>query len=233
MASKKPIIMFVHGAWHTLEHYRVFLAILQSKGYTVIAPDLPSRTVETVVDPTKADIELIASIARNSPTKGKGFGLGIEARRSQGLNGGVRRIVIVAGFILEKGVCIETSAPIDSLDWCYYEGSLKVIDRKLDAGPFFYPDISHQDQQSALRRLVKHPKACSFYSPENKAYTEIDTTFVYCGKVMAFPQAAQRDMIMSLKDRRVKVDEESLPSGHFPSLSMPDRLAEIVLKYCA
>lgn len=108
-----------------------------------------------------------------------------------------------------------------------------MIDPKLDAGPFFHPDISHQDQQSALRHLVKHPKACSFYSPENTAYTEIDTTFVYCEKDMAFPQAAQRYMIMPLKDRGVKVDEEALPSGHFPSLSMPDRLAEIMLKYCA
>lgn len=99
MASKKPIILFVHGAWHTLEHYRVFLAILQRKGYTVIAPDLPSRVVETVVDPTKADIELIAGIARNLANEGQGIvavahsyggvvateafsGLGIEARRS-------------------------------------------------------------------------------------------------------------------------------------------------------
>jgi predicted esterase len=100
-----------------------------------------------------------------------------------------------------------------------------------DIGAVFYPDLSKDEQQKWLEHLVKAPKSTSFYSPKKLSYTEIDTVFVYCEKDMAFPYPAQKAVIQALKSQGLQFQEESLPSGHFPSLSMPDRLADIIVKY--
>jgi hypothetical protein len=100
-----------------------------------------------------------------------------------------------------------------------------------DIGAVFYPDIPKDEHQRWLKLLVNHPKALSFYSPKNLSYTEIDTVFIYCEKDAAFPYLAQKDVIQAMKSQGLRIREESLPSGHFPSLSMPDKLADVVLKY--
>jgi hypothetical protein len=100
-----------------------------------------------------------------------------------------------------------------------------------DIGAIFYPDIAKDEQHKWLKLLVKHPKAPSFYSPKNLSYTEIDTVFVYCEKDVAFPYIAQKAVIQAMKSQGLPIQEESLPSGHFPSLSMPNKLADVVLKY--
>jgi hypothetical protein len=70
IASKKPIILFVHGGWHSLEHYRTFLDILEAKGYTVVAPDLPSGLELTPENPAEADIKLFSDTARTLTDEG-------------------------------------------------------------------------------------------------------------------------------------------------------------------
>jgi hypothetical protein len=103
--------------------------------------------------------------------------------------------------------------------------------QSFDIGNIFYPDLPKDEQQKWLKLLVKHPKVLSFREPKALSYTEIDTVFVYCEKDTAFPYPAQKSVILAMKSQGVLIREESLPSGHFPSLSMPDRLADVVLKY--
>lgn len=79
--------------------------------------------------------------------------------------------------------------------------------------------------------MKKHPKACSFYSSPNSALAEIDTAYVYLERDVAFPLSAQKAMIATIKSQCINIREVSLPSGHFPSLSMPDRLAKMVLEF--
>jgi hypothetical protein len=100
-----------------------------------------------------------------------------------------------------------------------------------DIGAVFYTDLPKDEQQKWLKLLVKHPKSLSFYSPKSLSYMEIDTVFTYCEKDAAFPYPAQKAVIQAMKSQGLSIQEESLPSGHFPSLSMPDKLAGIVLKY--
>lgn len=67
--------------------------------------------------------------------------------------------------------------------------------------------------------------------PKNLLYTEIDTVFIYCEKDAAFPYPAQKAIIQAMKSQGLRIQEDSVPSGHFRSLSMPDKLADVVLKY--
>lgn len=94
-----------------------------------------------------------------------------------------------------------------------------------------YPDIPKDEQEKWLKLTVNHPKSCSFHSPKSLSYMDIETVFIYCEKDVGFPYPAQIAVVQALKSQGAKIQEETLPSGHFPSLSMPDKLAEIVLKY--
>ena len=100
----------------------------------------------------------------------------------------------------------------------------------VDAGPVFYPDVPADVQQNILGSLVKHPKACSFYTPNLSAYDEIPTMYIYCEKDVAFPYLGQKAVVAMHKSKGIQIDEVTLPSGHFPSLSMPERLAEVILQ---
>lgn len=140
MAPRKPIILLVHGGWHTLEHYRTFLSILEAKGYTVVAPDLPSSLEPTPDNPAEADIKLFSDTARVLADEGNEIvavvhsyggvvateafsGLGIKARKAHDLHGGIRSIICIAAFLLGKEMTLEGSAPAEMLGWCAYKVS--------------------------------------------------------------------------------------------------------------
>ncbi|KAJ5266748.1 Alpha/beta hydrolase fold-1 [Penicillium angulare] len=112
----KPEILLVAGSWHTPAQYAKFRAVLESKGFTVHIPRLP--TISTAQPPT-ADLTTDTDFIRKYVTKladaGRHVvvlmhstggqsgtnalkGLGTEARVQKGLPGGVTRLV----YILER-----------------------------------------------------------------------------------------------------------------------------------
>jgi len=126
--SSKPTILFIHGAWHTPAAYESFLSALRSRGYEVIAPELPSSDFRNLADPPAADISHFAHVARTLADEGKEVvcvmhsyggavgteamhGLGIEERKAKGLKGGVKRLVYICAFMLQKGKTLEDTAP--------------------------------------------------------------------------------------------------------------------------
>jgi dienelactone hydrolase len=138
MASKKPVILVIHGGWHTVEHYRAFIDILQEKGYTVVAPELPSGLEPTPEYPAEADLKVFSDTARKLADEGyeiiavphsyggviatEAFsGLGVKTRKAQGQPGGIRTMICIAAFLLGYGMTLEGNAPADALGWCSYE----------------------------------------------------------------------------------------------------------------
>ncbi|KAJ2983893.1 hypothetical protein NQ176_g357 [Zarea fungicola] len=242
--TQKPLILFVHGAWHTKAHYADFINLLQTKGYTVIAPDLPSSLEPSPPNPTEADIKLFADTARDLADQGNEIvvvshsygalisteaftGLGLSSRNTHILPGGIRTHICIAGFLLGPGMTLEAAAPLpsDGLGWASYEGEYKVLNHSHDIGAMFYPDLPKEEQEKWLKLLVRHPKASSFYEPKSFSYMEIETVFVSCEMDMAFPYGAQKALIEGMQSNGVNIREETLPSGHFPNLIFRRELA--------
>jgi alpha-beta hydrolase superfamily lysophospholipase len=48
--QQKPVILFVHGAWHQPKHYSLLIACIESQGFTVVAPTLASAGYDDSVD---------------------------------------------------------------------------------------------------------------------------------------------------------------------------------------
>lgn len=138
--TTKSVILFVHGAWHEAVHYQNFLDLLKAKGYTVVAPDLPSGLEPTPENPAEADIMLFAETAKDLADKGHEIvavshsygglvsteaftGLGLNTRKAQGLRGGIRTHICIAGFLLGPGMTLDGTAPLpeDGQGWAVYK----------------------------------------------------------------------------------------------------------------
>ncbi|KAH8660618.1 Alpha/Beta hydrolase protein [Xylariales sp. PMI_506] len=251
MNATRPDILFIQGAWHTQAPYVDFIAKLEDRGYRVIAPLLPSAAPETPSDPPESDIALFRRLAVDLADQGREFvvvahsyggtiateamaNLGVATRKEQGRPGGATHMVYVAAFMLPVGVSLEDLSSTDNLEWCHYEDGLKVFTPGVDIGAVFYPDLPAEEQERQLKLAegVKHPQACSLYRVTQAAYKNIPTTVVLCELDNAFPYAGQKAMLDSHKNAGVSLNEVTLSSGHFPTLSTAGKLVDIVESCC-
>lgn len=114
MAAEKPLILFVHAAFHRPIHYNAVLNSLRDKNFTVIAPELPS----TGTDPTLTyadDVDVLNSALEPLLDRGKEVvvvahdfgalaashcieGESVSERAECGLGGGIRHYINVCGL---------------------------------------------------------------------------------------------------------------------------------------
>ena len=247
----KPAILFIEGAWRTLTAYDPFLDIVRARGYELITPLLPSNTPawKTLENAPVDDIKHFASVARDLTDAGREFvcvmhsyggaigteamhGLGLDERRARGLEGGVTRLIYIAAFMVEVGKSLEDTAPASQIGWMGYEGDLKVFLPGYDIAGMWYNDLPEDEQKRQLAQTIPHPKAGSFHKPKVVAYDRIPSTFVYCTMDNAFPYVVQRGLVAAHKGKGIQVDEETVETGHYPFLSKPEELADVVLKWC-
>ncbi|KAK3111520.1 hypothetical protein LTR53_013153 [Teratosphaeriaceae sp. CCFEE 6253] len=72
MASARPTVLLVHGAWHTPSHLSALSKHLRNAGYEVVAPRLPSCNLDA--DPGDAmaeDANVIAAAIQSTTDAGK------------------------------------------------------------------------------------------------------------------------------------------------------------------
>lgn len=71
MASSKPTIVLVHGAWHGPRNYQSLIERLEAAGYDVIAPSLPSVSENPVTKNLDEDIAAVRSAIEPAADEGK------------------------------------------------------------------------------------------------------------------------------------------------------------------
>lgn len=119
MASSKPVIVIIHGAFFAPVHYRKLIEPLRAQGYVVLAPPMPSTGLDdsaagkTYVDDAKRILEYLipyldegkeavivghsqGGIAASALTEGQT----VEDRKAKGLKGGVRSVVYLAALAI-------------------------------------------------------------------------------------------------------------------------------------
>jgi pimeloyl-ACP methyl ester carboxylesterase len=126
MASSKPVIVLIHGAFHPPHAYRKLIEPLRGAGYVVLAPPMPTTGLDdTVVGKTYVeDVKRVhesllplldegqeavllchsqGGIAGSAATEGQT----VQERRTRNLKGGIKAIIYLAAFALpEKGLSL-------------------------------------------------------------------------------------------------------------------------------
>jgi pimeloyl-ACP methyl ester carboxylesterase len=116
-SSKRPAIVFVHGAWHRPLHYINLITTLEDEGYTLSVPILPSAGWDDAIsevaltDDVKAirqsikphlengeDIVIVCHSYGGLPATDSVIGETIEERAARGEKGGIKALVYISSF---------------------------------------------------------------------------------------------------------------------------------------
>lgn len=121
-SDNKPTIVIIGGASHTPASYNKFASSLRASGFEVHVPRLASCNEARPPNSDLADdTKLIRSYVESLVFAGRTvvpighsyggqvmsnalYGLGLEARSSQGLKGGISNLIYMAAYILPEGM---------------------------------------------------------------------------------------------------------------------------------
>jgi hypothetical protein len=127
MASTKPTIFLIHGAWHTPACFSSLTSLLKEAGYPVVTPANPStpgdpptgliedalnvvKELEKVVEEREEDVLVIGhSYGGMVTSQGVLEKFAKKKRETEGKKGGVLRIVYLCAMLLGEGESMATS----------------------------------------------------------------------------------------------------------------------------
>jgi pimeloyl-ACP methyl ester carboxylesterase len=236
-----PVIVLVHGAWHTPTQWEALGAALDARGLEWVAVDLPSAGPEfgTRLEPTgeevatvpllSADVartvEVLDSLDRPSVLVGHSYGGFVLSQAGHHPN--VEHLVYLCAFVPEPGeslVDLASAPPIAPI-----VGALRLSEDRLllsidpEMAPFvFYGDLSDAAATAATEKLVPSI-ALTFDEPAgHPAWKSVPSTMVRCLDDNAIHPDRQAQM-------GAKLDQTiDLPSSHSPFLSRPEDVADIL-----
>ena len=122
----KPTILWVHGLWHTPNHFKPAVAVFHQAGYESVCPRLPSvgnlppvglkddaqcirDELTRLIDQEGKDVLVIAhSYGGMVSNEGIDASFAKATRAREGKQGGVVRIVFLAAFLVPKGATLST-----------------------------------------------------------------------------------------------------------------------------
>lgn len=150
MATSKPVLIFIPGAWHTPEYFSDVVEKLESYGYECHALRLPSvggddtttvaddaafirKTTLPIIEAGKKVVLVMHSYGGVPGTESVKGGLAQKDREAIGRNGGVVGLVYLASFLIPEQCSINTflgSMP----DWITRQVSFFLAEFQLQLG---------------------------------------------------------------------------------------------------
>ncbi|XXG98527.1 hypothetical protein Hte_004851 [Hypoxylon texense] len=242
MASSKPVIVLIHGAFFAPVHYRKLIEPLRAQGYVVIAPPMPSTGLDdsaagrTYVDDAKRILEYLipyldegkeavvvahsqGGIAGSALTEGQT----VEDRKAKGLKGGVKSVIYLSALAIPtKGASLlgllgGTPPPIYKAEGPFYvltEHAFSQTDTQIP-----------KDDQIALTRTLVHQSKASLEAPVHFTAADVTAskTYIVCLDDQGLPAQLQESFAQMTGCRVVKIQ-----SGHFPFLESTEKAQEVI-----
>ncbi|KAF7597190.1 hypothetical protein BBP40_009530 [Aspergillus hancockii] len=251
MTTSTPIIVLVHGGWHTPASYGKFSTALKALGHELHIPSLPSMNgtrppnanletdttliysyVESLVNAGHHIVILMHSYGGQVGTNAL-VGLGAETRRQQGLPGGVTRLIYIAAFALEEGGSMvgvvnsfghEVLIPL-AFDVADDDSCVDREPRNLVLGEPVLPDEELDAYVAGLRRWNGR---AMYQEIRGCAWREIPVSYVFATADMTASFDYQKSFVERMREQGMEVETFSLETGHFPTFTKADELAGIV-----
>ncbi|KAM3436127.1 hypothetical protein NHJ13734_005228 [Beauveria thailandica] len=236
-------VLLVTGAWHVPSHYYKLIAAIESRGIRTICETLPTNN--NVVPPNKTlqdDVDLIRSIAAKETAAGTH--LTVLAHSWGGIissgaladfavprgssQGGVTDLVFLCAFVPREG---ESLFGVSGGQPPYLVDENNIVVCR-DPLKLFYNDLEPQEAAWAESLRVAHGTVAQktpLSARRAVAWRTIPLSYIFCENDEAVPLALQNTMVSRAESDGVSVKRYSLAASHSPFLSMPDKVADIVL----
>lgn len=254
----KPVILLVCGGWHVPEHYKPLIVELESLGFTVDCPRLPTNSGN--IPPTaglKDDAKLVRDTAIEHLKNGHNVfplmhsyggsvgtiafsGLGLsEQSESKPANAGIPLIIYLSALVpSENGPLVDPmpDSPPPYFDFSTVEkdGMLRLNTEMV--AEYMYGDLTSEQAKHAVSLLVPQPASVqpetfAGTSPVVPAYKTIPTIYVICEQDRAFPPMYQEMMVHRLQEAAEngrRAHTVRINASHSPFVSMPKQFARVV-----
>jgi pimeloyl-ACP methyl ester carboxylesterase len=226
--SETPAILLVHGAWHGAWCWDAVRGILESRGRTVHAIDLPTvhaankaeldladdaRAVRAAVDAIDGPVVVVAHSYGGVPT-------------TQGLAGAsnVAHIVYIAAFALDAGESLLGAVGGVPPTWWMVDGPLTTAGNPQEpAESLFFNDLPDDVAHANAARLVAQATKPFSDVVTEVAWSTIPSTYLITERDAVFPLFAQEAL-----SGRAGSTVHRLDTGHSPFLSQPEATADII-----
>lgn len=246
-SNVKPVIVLVHGAWHVPEHYTDFIQQLQQAGFEVFCPRLPTcdetkrLNADMFCDAKEVQNQVIALIEKSREVimllHSYGGAVGTEAVRglsrrecaTEGLLGGVIRLVYMCAFMLQVGESVGgASFPRPVPDPVEHDSATGTTFLCEPLVQLFYADVESERAKRMAALLVRQSGPAMTDTITYPAWQDIPTTYLRTmDDRVLFPDWQERQ-INAVRDAGVNVTVESFKSSHSPFLSMPKEMVAAI-----
>jgi len=223
----QPALLFVHGAWHGSWCWQPVREILEERGWTTTAVDLP-----TVHAPDKASLGLAAdadavraaidAIDDDVVVVAHSYG-GVPTTQGAGA-GNVTHIVFISAFVLDAGESLFAAVGSVQPDWWNVKDGLATAGT--DARPaqtLFYADLPPAEADVAAARLTAQSERAYHDEVTVASWRGRPTTYVITEQDAIFPVEAQEALAA-----RAGASTVRLATSHSPFLSQPVAVADII-----
>ncbi|KAF3761066.1 alpha/beta-hydrolase [Cryphonectria parasitica EP155] len=239
-----PTILLIQGSFQRPDVYSPFVKLLESRGFGVVQPELPSLTGQDQPDfpqKTLADDSAVieAALQRLVQDEAKkvvvvmhsyGGLVGAEAvpeeltlssREHRGLlAGGVAHFIYVAAFVMPPGQSIG-AAMRDSPNHTIEDGRIRMLDPRA----LIYNDLPPEEAASLVDRMTVQSAGVLDTVLTRCAYSYVPSTYVVCTADPALPPPVQERFAQAAGS-----EVKNIAAGHSPMLSKPEQLANIIVE---
>ena len=220
ISSSKPVILLLHGAWHLPAHYASLIRLLESKGFAVNCPRMPScndasppnKTLDddlrcarqAALDYVEQGIDVVALMH----SYGGVVGTNALAKLHQGQTiggrgtGRVKALIYMAAFIPSENQSLAAMFGGQLPPWLTSNPDTKCIDID-DPHGHFYSDLPEDERDKWAKALVQHPIVCQYEAVQDQtlkaelgdrvAWRQVESIeYLLCTKDQALPDFVQQ-----------------------------------------
>jgi pimeloyl-ACP methyl ester carboxylesterase len=232
--------ILVHGAWEGSWTWEYTVPFLKQHGHRVTAIDLPGSlgNAEAIPEVTMARyVETVAGVIRPLDHKvvlaGHSMAGAVISQVAELIPEKVERLIFAAAFLLKDGDTVLAAMQRDPAGEFLPEITFSEDQSYASASEETFRDKAFHDVDEALIRhsfpLMMERQATEPFLAKailsDKKFGSVPKTYIRTSIDKMVSPVLQEEMIGNWEVDQVHV----LPSGHFPTLSMPEKLAEAML----
>ena len=235
MPSSKPTLLIISGGWHVPESYAKLTKALETAGYEVYVPRLPSMNEAR---PPTADLSddtaFIRSYAQDLTKDGRdiaaimhSYGGQVGTNALYGLasrpQGGVSHLIYICAFAQPAGWSmidkVEVSGHADLIPIAFDFADDKTVvsrdPRKLIVGE---TTLSEEEVEAYIGTMVRWNGKCMYDQVEQTAWKDIPVNYVYATRDMTVPWSYQKEMVEGMRGAGREVRTFEVETGHYPNV---------------
>jgi pimeloyl-ACP methyl ester carboxylesterase len=219
----RPTILLVHGAWVRSWCWQTVVAELSRRGWQVLTVDLPTTGSDAANSGLHDDADLVrrtvAGIDGPVVVVGHSYGGAVVSEAVVDVPN-VSHLVYVCAFQLDGGESLLGVVGGEPVPWWVVDGDVMTVD---DPGRLFFNDVPAEQADRAIALL--EPFSCRAVAETltAAAWHSVPSTYIVCDDDVAVGAGQE---IFATRATHV----HRLPSGHFPFLSVPSQLTDLIVK---